>query len=491
MQTDQNSETPPTETPRRPMRVAIAGASGFVGLALRQRLAGSFDLVALTRRLSNPSSVTIDADGVEWRQCDLFDPDSIATAIDGVDLVIYLVHSMSPQSRLTQARFDDLDLVLADNMRRAMNRAGTSHIVFLGGLGAHQEPSMLSRHLVSRQEVGVVLGGGDAELTELRAGLVIGHRGSSFRMLIRLIRRLPIMVLPRWTSTPTQPISIDDVVRAFLLVLEDPSAWEGQFDLGIEEEMTYGDMIRRAARGMGRNPITVPVPISSPRVSTLWIMLFSGEPASLVIPLIASLKTPTMARANPLLERMDRSSLVGFDQAVKECLAAEGAEEDPRRATRKRDRKVIHRRSLVRSIQRMPMPDDLTPRMAMRAYWEWLRGVFRPLLRIRTDISPNDGAVDRVMVHLFGLIPMLELHRQPEACDDEIETMKIVGGLLVRKQSPPNSRLEFRAIRKCGVLLTTLQDYAPSLPWPLYLCSQAWLHLMVMKGFRRWLRRRR
>ncbi|MDA7668710.1 hypothetical protein N8596_00390, partial [bacterium] len=77
-----------------------------------------------------------------------------------------------------------------------------------------------------------------------------------------------------------------------------------------------------------------------------------------------------------------------------------------------------------------------------------------------------------------------------EACDDELETMHITRGLLVRRVSPPGSRLEFRWIKERGVLLTALQDYAPSLPWPIYMCSQAWLHLMVMAGFRRWLRRR-
>ncbi len=477
------------EDAKRRVRIAIAGASGFVGRALRRRLADRFDVVALTRRPSNDAEISTDEDGVEWRQCDLFDPASIATAVEGVDLVIYLVHSMSPQSRLTQARFDDLDLVLADNMRRAMDAVGISHIVFLGGLGAHLDEALLSRHLVSRQEVGAVLGSGRAAITELRAGLVIGSGGSSFRMLIRLIRRLPVMVLPRWTSTPTQPVAIDDVVRAFGVVLDDPDAWAGEFDLGIAEEMTYGRMIHRAAAALGRRPLTLPVPISSPRVSTLWIMLFSGEPASLVVPLIASLKTPTIARDNRLLDHLDRDSLVGFDESVRACLAEAGDADDPRRATRSRDRKVIHQRSLVRSIQRMDMPGDLTPETAMLAYWGWLGGVFRPFLRIRTDTSES-GAAERVTVHLFGLLLMLELNRMPEACDAELETMHITRGLLVRRKSPPGSRLEFRRIKDRGILLTALQDYAPSLPWPVYMCSQAWLHLMVMRGFRRWLRRR-
>ena len=165
---------PDSEHPR--LRVAIAGASGFVGRALRKKLAARFEVIGLTRRPSSSATTEPDSDGVEWRQCDLFDPESIEKAIAWADVVIYLVHSMSPQSRLTQARFDDLDLLLADNMRRAMDVAGTRHVVFLGGLGADQDPSILSRHLVSRQEVGAVLGGGNARLTELRAGLEDAER---------------------------------------------------------------------------------------------------------------------------------------------------------------------------------------------------------------------------------------------------------------------------------------------------------------------------
>ncbi|RPG13624.1 MAG: NAD-dependent epimerase/dehydratase family protein [Phycisphaera sp. TMED9] len=478
---------PDSEHPR--LRVAIAGASGFVGRALRKKLAARFEVIGLTRRPSSSATTEPDSDGVEWRQCDLFDPESIEKAIAGADVVIYLVHSMSPQSRLTQARFDDLDLLLADNMRRAMDVAGTRHVVFLGGLGADQDPSILSRHLVSRQEVGAVLGGGNARLTELRAGLVIGRGGSSFRMLIRLIRRLPVMVLPRWTSTPTQPVAINDIERAFEAVLEAPEKWEGEFDLGIDEEMTYGQMIHRAGVALGRDPFTVPVPISSPRVSTLWIMLFSGEPGSLVIPLIASLKTPTIARSNPLLDHLGRDSFVGFDESVRDAIEGGGADDDPRRVTRRGDRKVIQERSLVRSIQRMPMPENRTPSEMAREYWEWLGRVFRPLLRIKTDLC-DDGIVQRVSVCLFGKFRMLELARRTEACDDDVEVLAIEGGMLVRRDAPRGARLEFRAIRQGGMLLTVLQEYAPSLPWPVYLCSQARLHLIVMLGFRRWLRRK-
>ncbi len=470
------------------LRVAIAGASGFVGRAIRRELKDDFDIVALTRRASASSRNETDSEGVVWRTCDLFDDQSVSDAFTDVDIVIYLVHSMSPQSRLTQGGFIDLDLVLAHNVRRAADRAGVRRIVFLGGLDSDLDESRLSPHLASRREVGIVLKSGRAAFTELRAGLIIGRGGSSFRMLMRLIRRLPVMVLPRWTSTPTQPIAIADVQRAVRIVLSDDERWIGGYDLGIPEELDYGTMIRRAAGCIGRSPVTIPVPISSPRISTLWIMLFSGEPGSLVIPLIASLSTPTVARPNPLLDRLQESDMIGFETAISEALADHGEREDPRAIVRRRDRRVIHDLSLVRSIQRVAMPSTPRPDRVSRSYWRWVGRLLPGLLRVKTEID-DEGRVAGAEISLLGCASLLVLKRDDSRCDEELETLSIVSGLLVRRNSPTNGRFEFRTIRCRGVVVTALQNFAPSLPWFVYQWSQAIVHRIVMWGFSRWLRR--
>ena len=452
------------------------------------RLKDHFDLVALTRRASSTDQVEPDSDGVVWRTCDLFDDQSVTAAFTDVDIVIYLVHSMSPQSRLTQGGFTDLDLVLAHNVRRAADRAGVRRIIFLGGLDADLDESRLSPHLASRREVGIVLRSADADFTELRAGLIIGRGGSSFRMMMRLIRRLPVMVLPRWTSTPTQPIAIEDVRRAVSIVLSDDEQWVGGYDLGIPEKLDYGTMICRAAECIGRKPVTIPVPISSPRISTLWIMLFSGEPRSLVIPLIASLSTPTVARPNPLLDRLQDSGMIGFETAISEALADKGEREDPRAVVRRRDRRVIHSLSLVRSIQRVSMPSAPRPERVSRSYWSWLGRLAPGLLRVNTKVD-DEGRVSRAEISLLGRMSLLVLERNDSRCDDEVETLDIVSGRLVRGQSPTSGRFEFRTIRCRGVVVMALQDYAPSLPWFVYQWSQAIAHRVVMWKFSRWLKR--
>ena len=478
-----------TQKPQSTTKIAIAGAGGFVGRALRQELGNRFDIVALTRSLSRNPIEGTDEDGVSWRSCDLFDPDTLADVLKDVDILIYLVHSMSPQSRLTQARFENLDLLLADNVRIATEKAGVSRIVYLGGLGKANEGEQLSRHLESRREVGNTLGAGGAALTRLRAGLIIGAGGSSLRMMVRLIRRLPAMVLPRWTSTPTQPIALKDVIRAFEVVLQEDD-WQGTFDLGVDETMTYGEMILRTAHQLGRRPFTVSVPISSPKVSTLWVMLFSGEPKSLVLPLVASLKSPTLAEPNRLLERLSHDQpMVDFNTALDDATKNDDAEEDPRRTVRRQDRVVINNRSLVRSIQRMKAPEGWSMEKTCHEYWRWLGRWGRPLLKVTCTPSEDEG-VSRVRIHLFGLISLLHLERDEEASAPDREVMSIRDGLLVRKNGSDSGRFEFRFVREGGVTLAALQDYAPNLPWYFYGATQARLHLLVMGAFRGWLRRR-
>ena len=180
-------------------KVVVAGASGFIGRAVIKALQDRCDLIALSR------SAKDDEPGVEWRSCDLFSLLQCEKAVAGADYAIYLVHSMLPAA-LTQANFEDMDLILADNFARAASNAGIRQIVYLGGL-VPQETEELSRHLASRLEVEQVLGARDVPLTSLRAALVIGAGGSSFRIMLRLVQRLPAMISPKWTLSKTQVAS--------------------------------------------------------------------------------------------------------------------------------------------------------------------------------------------------------------------------------------------------------------------------------------------
>ena len=174
---------PMNENDASEQRVAVVGASGFVGARLVESLAATQKVVAIAR------SARKNAENVEWRAADLYSLQSTRAALAGCAVAYYLVHSMMPSSKLMQGRFHDTDLLLADNFARACVHAGVKRIVYLGGLLPEQ--GFVSEHLESRREVELVLTSSGIPTTCLRAGLVVGKGGSSFEMLRQLVERLP------------------------------------------------------------------------------------------------------------------------------------------------------------------------------------------------------------------------------------------------------------------------------------------------------------
>lgn len=459
------------DTPRaqsRP-RVVVAGASGFVGRALLPLLAQRFDVVALSRASQAGES------GVAWRRCDLFSLRETADALRGADRAVYLVHSMMPSARLTQARFEDVDLLLADNFARAAAAAGVRHIVYLGGLVPAE--TELSAHLASRLEVERALASRGVPVTAVRAGLVIGAGGSSFEILARLVRRLPVMLCPAWTQTLAQPVALADAVAVLARAVADPPDGGAVLEIGGPDVLSYRAMMQRTATLLGRRTRTLPVPYFSPRLSRLWVSLVTGAPRALVAPLVESLRHPMLASRNDLRTQLGRPGL-GFDDAVRAALAEQApAPRAPAAAARRRLRAA----STVRSIQRLPLPAGRDAAWVAREYAAWLPRLLRPLVWAAVD----DTGSCRFGVRPFRR-PLLHLRFEPSRSASDRHVFAIDAGLLVdRSGGAEPGRLEFREVAERRFVLAAIHDYRPALPWPLYAATQAWLHLFVMRRFAR------
>jgi uncharacterized protein YbjT (DUF2867 family) len=218
---------------------------------------------------------------------DVLDRRSLDPALEGVELAYYLVHSMG---RGAGGGYADRDRRGAQNFAAAASSAGVERIVYLGGLG---EPA--SDHLRSRAETARVLASAGASLTYFRAAAVIGGGSESFRVVYHLVDRLPAMVTPRWVATRTQPIAVDDVI-AYLSAVRDRSDLAGrEVEIGGPDVTTYGGLMDATARILGkRPPPRIPVPLLTPRLSSLWIGLVTPVDAGVARPLIEGLATETI-----------------------------------------------------------------------------------------------------------------------------------------------------------------------------------------------------
>ncbi|MCB9540487.1 MAG: NAD(P)H-binding protein [Myxococcales bacterium] len=447
--------------------VVVAGAAGFVGRALLDALAGDAHRVGLSRS-RRPG---VAEDGVEWRACDLFSLLDAERGLAGADLAVYLVHSMLPSAHLTQGRFQDFDLVLADNFARAAAHAGVRRIVYLGGLVP--EDGALSAHLQSRLEVERALGAHGVPVTTLRAGLVVGPHGSSSTILTKLVGRLPVMLTPRWTATPTQPIALRDVVELIGYCLRTPETAGGTYDVGAPEVLTYREMMAETARVMGVSRRFVPVPLLTPRLSTLWVSLVTGASRALVGPLVESLRHP-MVCGDRRLQTQAGQTPTPFAEAMRAALQAEQAPAKPRRRRRARSPQRD-----VRSVQRLPLPPGRDAMWVARAYTRWLPDAFRPMLAVE-----HEGP--RVVFRLRpGGRHLLELTLSEDRSTPDRALLYVTGGALaeVDPTDARRGRLEFRAVLDDRAVVAAVHDFVPRLPWPIYAATQAWAHLAVMHAF--------
>lgn len=287
------------------MKVAVIGASGVVGSALLPVLAEEHDVVAIAR------TARADEARIHWISADVTKQATLEDALAGVDVVVYLVHSLGSDD------FAAADRLAADNVARASELAAVRQIVYLGGLG--EEEDDLSKHLRSRQETAERLAAGPVPVTTLRAAMVVGPGSAAFETIRALVDRLPAMICPRWVSTPTQPIALQDIVRYLAGVVGLEESYGQTYDAGGPDVMTYREMIERIARVRGKRPLIVEVPVLTPRLSSYWLHLVTPVNASVARPLIEGLRIPTVAH-DDRIRALVPFELTPFDDAVGDVL---------------------------------------------------------------------------------------------------------------------------------------------------------------------------
>jgi uncharacterized protein YbjT (DUF2867 family) len=295
----------------RPL-ILLTGGSGYVGGRLIPLLEQQgVRLRCLARSPEKMRSRVQPA--TEIVQGDVLEPASLDRALRGVHTAYYLVHLMSGSKD-----FEKEDRQAAQNFAGAAKQAGVRRIIYLGGLGDDADPK-LSPHLRSRHEVGQILRNSGVETIEFRASLVIGTGSLSFDLVKALTDRLPVMICPRWLSTPTQPIAVDDVL-AYLLAAKDlPPGASKVFEIGSPDVMTYGGMIREYARQRGLRRWLLSVPVLTPYLSSLWLALVTPASFEVGRHLIEGLKNPTVVRDQKALDVFPIRPM-GIRKAVEKAL---------------------------------------------------------------------------------------------------------------------------------------------------------------------------
>jgi uncharacterized protein YbjT (DUF2867 family) len=296
-------------------RILVTGASGYIGGRLVGELLDAGYRVRCLARTPAKLDAAPWADPVEVVQGDI--EGELSAAVDGVEVVYYLIHSIGESSDWMER-----EATGAANLRDAAAAAGVQRIVYLGGLGAEEAAELsLSSHLQSRHRVGEVLADGPVPVTELRAAVIIGSGSASFEMLRYLVEVLPVMVTPKWVNTRCQPIAVRDVLRYLVDVIGSDESIGRVLDIGGPDILTYREMMATYAAEAGlRSRIIVPVPVLTPRLSSLWVGLVTPQPRSLARPVVSSLVNEVIVKDDSILSICPGPRL-GYRESVRLALA--------------------------------------------------------------------------------------------------------------------------------------------------------------------------
>jgi len=297
--------------------VCLTGATGYIGGRLLPLLESrGLRVRCLSRR---PESLEGRVSGpTQVVRADVLDRESLTDALQDVETAYYLVHSMG-----AGGDFEENDRKAAANFAAAASRNGVRRIIYLGGLGDPDQG--LSAHLRSRQEVGEILRSSGAQVVEFRASIIIGSGSLSFELIRSLVERLPVMVCPRWVSTPAQPIAVEDVLEYLLAALDLAEDESRVFEIGGPDRVSYKDIMCEYARQRGLKRLMISVPVLTPRLSSLWLGLVTPVYARVGRKLIEGVRNPTLVNDSTTLGAFPIRPR-GLGEAIRRALVNEDRE---------------------------------------------------------------------------------------------------------------------------------------------------------------------
>lgn len=291
------------------MKVLLAGANGYIGTRLIPvLLEKGHTVVCLVRDKRRFHEQNDYSDRVTLLTGDLLKEGSIDTLPQDIDAAYYLVHSMAQA-----ADFADMEAMSAHNFAQAISITNCKQVIYLSGI---VNDTGLSEHLRSRRHVEDVLKGCKAAITVLRAAIIIGSGSSSFEIIRDLTEKLPIMTVPRWVNTKSQPIAIRDVLGYLEGVLLNEKAFDKTFDIGGPDILSFKQMMLVYAKVRKLKRYIITIPFLSPKISSYWLYFVTSTSYSLAQSLVDSMKNETIMKDHAIDSVVKRGCL-SYEEALK------------------------------------------------------------------------------------------------------------------------------------------------------------------------------
>ena len=288
------------------MKIAVAGATGFVGSELVRSLNDTHETVSISRSKSRDADISVEAD--------VSKKEEYVDELEDVEVAYYLVHGMSTEGDLSET-----EKVCAEGFRDACSEAGVDRVIYLTGMRPDGE---LSEHMETRTMTGEILSEGSYDFTEIGSAIIIGWESSSFQLLYQLSKRLPVMVTPTWLENDIQPIHISDVIYYLRKCLEVEETRNTYLEIGGPEVLTYSQLLKKTGKqAHGLEPFMIKVPVLTPELSSHWMRFITDVDFSLARSLVESIKHDMTVRENSIdqyIEHECKGLTESIDLALEE-----------------------------------------------------------------------------------------------------------------------------------------------------------------------------
>lgn len=295
------------------MRILLTGANGYIGKQLIPILLNNgHELICCVRDIGSFQTKQFNSEKISALEVDFLKPKTLERIPMEIDVAYYLIHSMASESD----NFLKAESEAAENFKEAINKTNAKQVIYLSGIVNEDK---LSEHLNSRKNVEQILSTGSYSLTTLRAGIIIGSGSASFEIIRDLVEKLPLMIAPRWLKTPSQPISIFNILQFLVGVLQKENTYGKNFDIGGPDILTYKQMLLGYAKVRGLKRRIGVVPVMTPKLSSYWLYFITSTSFKLAQNLVDSMKVPIVCRANSLANDLN-INLLNFDDAIRNAL---------------------------------------------------------------------------------------------------------------------------------------------------------------------------
>ena len=298
------------------MEILILGITGAIGSTLAPRLiADGHTVRGMSRR---PPDLTANPElaDVEFHVGDAISGDGLDRALQGIDVAYYLIHSMETQSGTS---FPEQERKAAEHYSSAAKLAGVRRTLYLGG--PVPPTPVPSPHLASRLAVEKLLLEATPEALAFRASIVIGSHSRSFRFLVRLVERVPVLPMPGWRDHRTAPIDERDVNEFLARGATVEDIGRQALDIAGPDELSYRELIERIRDLMmlSRPSLGLPWHLTMTPIAARISALIASEDPGFIEPLMESLESDLIQDGAPAADLLGvrRHSL---DAAIERAL---------------------------------------------------------------------------------------------------------------------------------------------------------------------------